>query len=218
MKKLTFIFDLDGTLIDSFNQIIDCATRVRELFQMKFIAKADLANLVGLSADQLFSDNPPTVVTKAVTTFRHELSREIERGNVPYVGAVELLRKLKGESIQTAIATSKPHTLAQLVVSKSPLDSLIDHIQGIDGFAPKPDPEVVFRCQIKLPADRFVMVGDRPEDIFAGLNSGCISVGIAQGSFREEQLKEAGAHETFPSVDHLSMDLYDFLSRLKIYG
>lgn len=212
------IFDLDGTLIDSFDQIADCCLRVRNTMKMKSLSKKELTSLIGLPVERLFSDNPTEVIQTAVKLFRIELSKEIERENHAFEGAYELLNALKQQGVGIAVATSKPHPLALKVIDNSSLKEFVDCVQGIDGFAPKPDPEVVIRCQNQLLADKFVMLGDRPEDIEAGLRSGCYSVGIAQGVFGESQLKKAGAQETYESLVGLLDNLESFLSRLQSYG
>ena len=216
--NLTAIFDLDGTLVDSFNQILTCCQLIRKRLGMKHLDEKELKALIGLPAERLFSSNSPDITETAVIMFRNELTKEIETGNDIFDGTEELLKFLKSQSIKTAVATSKPHNLALKVVKNSKLDGLIDHVQGIEDFDPKPDPEVVLRCQRKLPADKFVMIGDRPEDIQAGLKSGCYTVGVAQGTFRERELKEFGAHEVFSSIECLSNEMLDFLTRLENYG
>lgn len=211
----TFIFDLDGTLIDSFDQISECCLKIRRDLGMKLISRAEIGTLIGLPAEKLFSDNPPQVVEKAVSMFREDLSNEIENGNKVFKGVEEMLTLLKHRGFRIAVATSKPHNLAQAVVQNSSLRGLVDHVQGVDGFDPKPSPEVIKRCQIRLPAGRFAMIGDRPEDIQAGLNADCYCVGISQGTFGEKNLKEIGAHETFQSIEHLMMDIEGFLTRFE---
>lgn len=217
-SKIGAIFDLDGTLVDSFDQIIDCCLRVRSAMKMKDLPKSELIGLIGLPAEHLFFDNPADVIQTAVMLFRTELSNEVEQGNKAFEGAVELLGVLKQQEFAIAVATSKPHRLALKVIENSSLKEFIDCVQGIDGFAPKPDPEVIIRCQTRLLADKFVMIGDRPEDIQAGLRSGCYSVGIAQGAFGESQLENAGAHETHESLIKLLENLDNFLSRLRAHG
>ncbi len=212
------IFDLDGTLIDSFDQIIDCCLRVRKAMKLKSLSKRELSSRIGLPVEHLFSDNPPDVIQTAVMLFRIELSNEIERENHAFEGAFELLSALKQQGVGISVATSKPHHLALKVINNSSLKEFIDYVQGIDGFAPKPDPEVVIRCQNKLLADKFVMLGDRPEDMQAGLRSGCYSVGIAQGVFGESELKKAGAQETYESLVGLLDNLEIFLGRLQSYA
>lgn len=216
--NLTTIFDLDGTLVDSFNQIFACCQSIRESLGMKHLDEKVLKALIGLPAERLFSSNSPDITETAVVMFRSELTKEIEKGNVIFDGTEELLKSLKSRNIKTAVATSKPHHLALMVVKNSKLNGLINYVQGIEDFDPKPNPEVVLRCKRNLPADRFVMIGDRPEDIQAGLKSGCYTVGVAQGAFGERELKEFGAHEVFPSIERLSSEILDFLTRLENYG
>lgn len=214
---LTFIFDLDGTLVDSFDQIIRCASKVRSEFGMAGKSTQELEMLIGLPAEEMFKDDSPSKVEEAVASFRRELFKEIKWNNVTYDGVVELIEYLRKRNILIAVATSKPHQLAKLVVENSSLNGLIDHVQGLDGFPPKPNPEVVKRCQKKLPSDRFVMIGDRPEDILAGSVTGCYCVGIAQGVFGERELKKSGAQETFQTIEQFLMSIDEFLSRLDFH-
>jgi HAD superfamily hydrolase (TIGR01549 family) len=213
-----FVFDLDGTLVDSFDQISECCTKIRNRLKLRTVEKDELEKLIGLPADQLFFDCPPQIMDRAVDMFREELLKEIEVNNKLFLGASELLIILKQKGIGTAVATSKPHHLAKKVVKNSSLNGLIDYIQGVDGFPPKPNPEVILRCQAHFLARKFVMVGDRPEDIQAGLDSGCFTVGIAQGTFGEEELRSIGAHEVFQSIEHLTYEIAEFLTRLESYG
>lgn len=158
--KLSLIFDLDGTLIDSFDQISRSCIKVRNKLDLRPVLEEELMKFIGLPAETLFSDGPPERLEEAVAMFREELIKEIDRGSKTFPGVVELLGLIRSRQIETAIATSKPHHLAEMVVEKSPLKGLVDYVQGINGFAPKPDPTVILRCQKMIPSDIFVMFGD----------------------------------------------------------
>ena len=203
--------------MDSFGQISVCAQRIRSKMGMNWKSETELKTLIGLPAERLFDDHSPDTLVEAISMFRNELIKEIEKGNATYPGAVELLIELRNLGISTAVATSKPNQLAVLVIKNSALNGLLDHIQGVDGFAPKPNPEVILRCQATLPATKYLMVGDRPEDIQAGLASNCFSVGIAQGIFGQKELKVIGANETFSNIQSMLESLNDVLSKVGSY-
>jgi len=216
--RATLIFDLDGTLIDSFEQILQCCKKVRKRLKMPYMTDSDIKALIGLPAVNLFCDDPGIKVEEAVQLFRSELKIEICSGNKLFPGVETLLNKLRAKDINIAIATSKPHELALLVVKNSRLDELVDYVQGIDGFPAKPDPAVINRCQDALPAKKFSMIGDRIEDIVAGQKAGCYSIGIAQGFSGETDFQKVGAHETFLSIEELSNNLDLVLTRMEMYG
>lgn len=211
---ITIFFDLDGTLVDSFDQIVHCVQKVRSKMQMTWRSDLEISRLIGLPAEHFFKDQDKDGQNRAISEFRNELLEKVNTDNTVYPGAVDLLEELRNQGIKTAVVTSKPHYLAVLVVKNSELNGLIHLVQGVDGFAPKPDPEGILRCQSKLPAKKYVMVGDRPEDIQAGLASGCLSVGIAQGNFGQGELKRSGAHFTFSNITEISENLGDFLDRI----
>lgn len=215
-RKFTLIFDLDGTLIDSFNQIALTSNRVRRFFGVTEIPLSEVKSRIGLPAESLFFDFSPDRLTETVEIFREYLKEEISIDNPLFRGSADLLLKLKRISHGVAVATSKPHALACKVIANSELRHLVDFVQGVDGFLPKPDPEVIKRCQANLPAENYIMIGDRPEDVLAGIKAKCYTVGIAQGTFSGIELKAFGAHESFDSIEALNEDLLGVLNRAKV--
>lgn len=212
-SKFTLIFDLDGTLIDSFDQIAKTSNRVRRELGEIEIPEDEIKLRIGLPVESLFFDFSSDRLPKVVEMFREFLHEEVTRGNTAFKGSVDLLFELKQHSYGVAVATSKPHTLACKVVANSELNKLVDFVQGVNGFLPKPDPEVIVRCQARLRAQNYIMVGDRPEDVLAGIKARCYTVGIAQGAFDEMELRAFGAHESFGSIKALHEDLFGVLNR-----
>lgn len=212
--SIAVIFDLDGTLVDSFKQILKCCMKIREQLNLKPLSEMELQKLIGLPAEELFSDGSFELREEAVSRFRAELLVEINKSNDLFHGAETLLRELKCRNILIGVATSKPHEMALKVVKNSTLYGYVDFVQGLDGFDAKPNPEVILRCKSKLLAREYVMVGDRPEDVHAAIQANCYSVGVAQGCFTEEQLAECGAHEVFSSLYDMVNQIDDFLIRV----
>ena len=214
--KFTLIFDLDGTLIDSFDQIASISNRVRRTLGVTEIPEPEVKSKIGLPVESLFFDFSPDRLPKVVEMFREYLHEQISLHNPAFKGSRNLLLQLKQYGYGVAVATSKPHILACEVIANSELDQLVDFVQGVDGFLPKPDPEVIKRCQARLRAQIYIMVGDRPEDMLAGIKSNCYTVGIAQGTFNEIELRTCGAHESFESIKALHEDLLGVLNRAQI--
>ena len=200
----TFIFDLDGTLVDSFEQITAAANTVRVENGFPIANQEFSQSVIGLPAAELFADLDCSAsrIVELVSMFRSRLLESICIGNTIFPGVIEFLTWCKVEGFSTAIATSKPQKLAEQVVLNSELNGMIDFIQGTDGFPPKPNPDVIHRVlkDFESPA---IMFGDRPEDIQAGNNAGIQSIGIAQSIFTTTELASAGAKLTFQSFEEL---------------
>lgn len=214
-KSAAFIFDLDGTLFDSASQIYRalCVTRIEQ--GMPSISFDEVSKLIGLRAEELFAtvELNPKELSDAVSLFRNNLETEISRENVAYPDSQRLLSQVKELGFSVGVATSKPDRLAKIVVNNSDLNNHITHIQGTDGFPPKPNPEVVIRCMSALGVTRGFMVGDRVEDVVAGNSAGLLSIGVAQSHCAEEELRLAGAFETFGSISELNGSLRSLIAR-----
>jgi phosphoglycolate phosphatase len=194
------IFDLDGTLFNSHNQIIQALAWVRKMHNFPLLSENEVKNLIGLSAKQLFSDlNLATdQLEMLVIEFRHRLKIEIALRNETYPEVTEILTELKTRGFQLSVATTKPTELAKWTIKHSSLDGIFNHIQGTDDFEPKPSPEVIIRCIRLFPGENVFMFGDRREDMQAAVSAGVTGIGIAQTVHDSTTLKLAGATATIP--------------------
>jgi phosphoglycolate phosphatase len=210
--EMAFVFDLDGTLFDSKEQICRAVDITVKLHGWQTISRRIISEKIGLPASELFSqlNLAPTLVDMAVTSFRTELKRQVLVENLVFPGAVALLNKIKGDSYRIGVATSKPTELAELVIQNSVLTSLVDYVQGTEGFAAKPDPEVILRCLRNLGVKSGFMIGDRPEDMMAGNEAGLIAVGVAQSHFSQGDLLASGASYSVASLE----EMHNFLGEI----
>lgn len=193
--RKAFIFDLDGTLFDSAPQIISAANSTRTEFGFQVREKDFYDPVIGLPAINLFFDLnlSDTEVEIFISKFREYLSNSIITGNNLFPGAAEFLQKSHELDIFIGIATTKPSSLARLVIKNSNIHYLIDHVQGTDNFKAKPDPTVILLCLDKFKTSQAIMFGDRNEDMVAGKLAGIDSVGISQGVHSFQDLSENGA-------------------------
>jgi len=201
VKKSAWIFDLDGTLVDSVGQIGYSINLSRKDFGYKELPSEKIEELVGLPIQSFLSDLPldSFKIDTLIIHFRKILEMEINRENVLFPGVEQLLTSLRTKGLKLAIATSKPTYLAKLVVKNSPLSTLFDVIQGTDGFPAKPDPTCILMAMEELGTSNAVMVGDRVEDILAAKAAGIDSIGIAHSFHNSQDLKSAGALHAFDS-------------------
>jgi phosphoglycolate phosphatase len=199
----TYIFDLDGTLVDSLHQIETSLDVTRMNFGYEKTPKGLVYNNLGLPLRQLFSDlkMSQSVQDEFITFFRRELAQQISISNQLFGSVIELMLLIRTHGIKVAIATSKPTYLANQVIQNSEISGMIDCIQGTDDFPSKPDPEVIRRCISALKSKSAIMIGDRKEDVLAAAAAGIPAIGIAQSAHSEDLLKASGAFLTFKSID-----------------
>lgn len=199
------IFDLDGTLVDSHNQIEKAMNQARIELGYGKSPSGQIFEKLGQPVYELFSDLGlgPNLQEQMTSLFRSCLNKEIEASNLCFPNVIELLSLMRANEIKIAIATSKQTLMAEKVVKNSLLDGNIDHVQGTDGFAPKPNPKVIQMCLDKFPGCQGIMIGDRTEDILAAKNAGITSIGIAQSAHSESKLLKAGAVQSFRNITQL---------------
>lgn len=202
-----FIFDLDGTLVDSLNQIQISLNKARANSQLPAATLDFVQSQLGLAVENLFSDLdlPASELPGLIQAFRDHLLAEVKNRNPIFEGVVPFIHKVKHLGIPIGIATTKPTYLAIEVIANSDLRGLVDFIQGTDGFAPKPDPEVLHRCMQGLEVENAVMFGDRKEDMQAAKTLGISSIGIAQSAHSIDDLLGEGANSAFRNFRELDL-------------
>lgn len=210
----TYIFDLDGTLVDSSNQIEISLNKTRIHFGYGDTPVGQVFSKLGQPVRELFSDLelPQSKQNEFITFFRKELEKEISTSNQLFSCVRDLVLLIRKCSIKIAIATSKPTYLANHVIDNSEIRGMIDFIQGTDDFLAKPDPEVIYRCIMALKSKSAIMVGDRVEDVLAATAAGIPAIGIAQSAHSEDALYEAGAKLVFKNIDGLYQCIFNSMS------
>jgi phosphoglycolate phosphatase len=216
--RCAFIFDLDGTLVNSEKQIAKSANRARSLLGIPELPSEKYFSKIGLPASQLFDDlnEDEKQITHLVNIFREELVKEIELGNIVYEGVSEFLSKSKDRNIFIGVATSKPTHIAKLVIQNSKIAELVDHVQGSDEIPFKPNPAVIHKCIKNLNTERNIMFGDRIEDMQAAKNTPIKGIGICQTHYKQNELKQAGATLVYENFDKALLDFDQICSELEI--
>jgi phosphoglycolate phosphatase len=201
LDKRAWIFDLDGTLVDSTKQIGDSINFARTDFGYQELPWRVIEELVGLPINHFLQDIGLSQAQEEeiILKFREVLKIEIMRNNLVFPGVKKFLIKLKSQEYRLGIATSKPTYLAEMVIQNSSLKDLFDVIQGTENFPPKPDPTCIQKAMALLKASDAIMVGDRAEDIQASNAAGIPSIGIAHSFHDKGALKAAGAMHAFDS-------------------
>ena len=196
MKK-TILFDLDGTLTDSGEGIINCAILALEHFHLPIPDRETLRVFVGPPLHETFIKFgvPADKAAEAVAVYR---SRYIPIGmfeNAPYPGIRELLETLKSQGHKLYVATSKPEWMAQDILKKFELDSYFDLICGatMDTSRTEKSQVIAYLLGQTGEAEHTIMVGDTKYDVLGAAEHGIPTIGVAWGYGTVEDMQLAGA-------------------------
>ena len=198
MSYDVILFDLDGTLTDSAEGIINSVVYALERMGIPYTDKRELRRFVGPPLQDAFRDYyglSEDEVTNAVRTFREYFTEKGIYENAVYDGVPEMLEALQKAGCTLAVATSKPEAFAEQILAYFGLSKYFTAVAGASmGGTSKPI--VIRKALQKLgtePSRRVLMVGDREHDVLGAKEVGLPSLGVLYGYGSEAELCEAGA-------------------------
>ena len=200
MKYDAVIFDLDGTLTDTLEDLKDSVNFALKNFGFPERTLDEVRSFVGNGVKRLMLQSVPCgtdekTAEECLAVFKEYYKEHSLVKTKPYNGIVPMLSELKKQGIKTAVVTNKMNEAAQEIVSIF-FDGLIETTVGqVDGIAQKPQPDGIFSVLEKLGAskDKAVYVGDSEVDCITAKNAGIPCVGVTWGFRDESVLRENGA-------------------------
>jgi len=198
----TVIFDLDGTLLNTIDDLADSGNRIcaargwpqYPVEQYKYFVGNGIPKLV-----ERFSPpqaRTPECLAGTLAAFEAEYAAHMEDKTAPYPGMPALAGRLREKGIQTAVLTNKKDELAQQVVAKYFGEGAFAMVRGaLPGVAPKPAPGGTRALLEALGADpaATLYVGDSNVDVQTAHNAGLPCCGVLWGFRTRDELAEAGA-------------------------
>ena len=199
-----FLFDLDGTLVDSVYQHVLAWREALEQAGLP-LAVWRIHRRIGMSGglfvNALARETGRTLSTEEVArvqTLHMEAFRRYSAQVRPLPGAKELLAYLKRAGVAHAIATSGYHESAAVSCQmlEAPDVPLITRDQVAHA---KPDPDLFLAAAEKLgvPIEHSIVVGDSIWDLLAARRARAIGVGVLSGGYGAEELQQAGAYRVY---------------------
>jgi HAD superfamily hydrolase (TIGR01509 family) len=170
-----YLFDVDGTLLDSAADIHAALREVLDGHPVRVLDEALVRRYIGYHLLEFFRDVLPGYSEEQHWELIHRY-REIypargHRLTRVYPGVREMLERLPGRK---ATATTKSTATVRSVLEQFGLLPYFDHPQGTDGFPAKPAPDVIHAALEALGArpEDCLLVGDSPADMEAGRRAG----------------------------------------------
>lgn len=198
----TVIFDLDGTLLDTIEDIKGTCNIILERYGYQPLSTKTYCYFVGKGVRNLMIkifdhyQIDQDLFDDFMSQYYEVYKTESTRNTDIYPGIKSLVSKLKEFGVTVNVLSNKPHVQVQTIMPyyfpDMPFDFMYGKRQGID---PKPNPTLLFEMMRKLGVDKdqVLYVGDTKTDIETAINANVQSVGVLWGFREEKELVEAGA-------------------------
>jgi phosphoglycolate phosphatase len=207
-----FIFDFDGTLTDSREDI--AAAQIWALRQIgaEGIGKEQIFPHIGKTLQETFALLlPPSLhgkIPEAVRLYSEYYPPRSLLTTTLFPGVRETLEELVRRGKKLAVASTKRGPGILRVADHFGITQLFAQLQGSDGMPYKPDPSIILKILEDQAWDRrqTVMVGDTGHDIEAGRRGGVATCGVTYGSLAEKEIRSFHPDyviRSFPELLHL---------------
>ena len=195
------IFDLDGTLVDSLEDLADAANYAMKQFGYPTHPTEAFRYFVGNGIPKLIErclpegERSPERIEEVRQVFSQYYNVHFADKTRPYDGIPELIDKLKREGVKTAVASNKADDFTCCIID-SFFKGSFDMVRGSrEGVPKKPAPDIVSHIMKELGADaeHTYFAGDSNVDMCTAKNAGVTSIGCLWGFRTKEELLEGGA-------------------------
>lgn len=205
------IFDMDGTILDTIDDILNAINYSLDKYNLKNITKEECKSFLGngpkkliersLKDEQEYFDN-------VYNTYIDYYSDHNDILTKPYDGILELLERLKSEGYLLAVCSNKGNEDV-VNLSNKYFKGIFDYIIGSsDLIAKKPSPDMVYKILNDLNVKDAIYVGDSEVDVKTAINANILGIFVLWGFRTLEILKDNGAkvlvkdsYELYRSID-----------------
>ncbi len=212
MKYKSIIFDLDGTLLDTIEDLADAANKTLGILGFPSHPVEKYNYFIGGGVKKLMERALPEgkrdaeTLQKAVEIQQKTYAEHWNKKTKPYLGILELLAEVKQRRITMSILSNKPDDFTKLCVSELLPINFFEIVRGgMEGIPLKPDPASALDIseKLKISPRETIYVGDTDVDIKTALGAGMFAVGVLWGFRQKEELLQAGANKIISSPEEL---------------
>ena len=203
------LFDMDGTIVDSYEGITKCVSFALSEFDIKTDDRNALRVFIGPPLYEEFIEYAGfshEQAQLAVKKYREHYNSGLYKDCKIYDGIEKLLIRLKEHGKKVFLATSKPEIMAKQILEYLKIEQHFDFIGGSEYDGGRHDKIDVLNYVIEenhLDISRSVMVGDRYHDIEGAKAFGMKSIGVLYGFGGREELEASGADYIVENADQI---------------
>lgn len=204
---MILVFDLDGTLLDTFSLIEETYKEVLDTLVPDFVY--DDALIKSFFGPPLEDSFRKVTSDKA---FQQELIKFYKERNVVnhykylkiFPKVKEGLEKLKTKGYKMAVFSNKAHEMIMLGLRLKEIDQYFEIVLGLEDVVnPKPNPEGFEKIKAFYKEDRLVMIGDTKFDMVVAKNANVPSIGVTWALTTKKELIEFGADYVIDDFDEI---------------
>ncbi len=197
------ICDLDGTLLDTLEDLAHSMNRVLAGMGFPAHAAADYKGFVGEGVSVLVRKSLPVskqgddvCISRGAAAMREEYQAHCMDATRPYPGIPELLKGLHESGVAIAVLSNKPHAMVEMLLKKYFPSVLFAAASGArEGLPLKPDPAgaLAIAGALMIPPQRCLFLGDSKTDMETAVAAGMFPIGALWGFRDAAELREHGA-------------------------
>lgn len=210
MRYELAIFDLDGTVLDTLDDLTDSINYALKCSGFPKRTKDEVRSFVGNGIKRLCEAAVPNGATaedvdQVFSDFNEHYAVHCHDKTRPYDGICDMIRRLREEGLRTAVVSNKADYAVQKLVSRYFPDSF-DAVTGErSGIEKKPAPDLVDAVidKIGIPKERTVYIGDSEVDVATARNAGIDLIAVDWGFRSFFCLKKAGAGKIVSTIEEL---------------
>lgn len=199
MNCKTIIFDLDGTLLDTVQDLANAVNHSMTLNGFNARTLAEIRSFIGNGIRKLVERSMPqgdtSMLDKCVQDFYEYYTQNMTVCTKPYEGVVDMLGEIKEQGIKICVLSNKEHNAACEIVKKY-FGNIFDVVFGERKGVPiKPDPSSTIELLSIMQAqpDEVLYIGDSDVDMKTAKAANVFAVGVTWGFKSREVLMENGA-------------------------
>jgi len=212
--KKAIIFDLDGTLLDTLDDLADCVNYMLKKYGYPLKNRSEIRRFLGNGARYLIERSLDGALEgEAFERFLEEYKEYYEKNSgiktAPYDNIIDLLGRLRELGLKIAVVSNKPDGAARYLCDLH-FPKLVDFALGDrDDIRRKPAADPVLLAMRELDCDEAVYVGDSEVDIKTAKNANIPCVSVTWGFRDKDELMANGASHFADNADELGAILID---------